>query len=42
MLRAMEVERSAGPTVTHADLHYVGSATIDADLVDVSDPLSRR
>ncbi len=41
MLRARKsnVRRAA---VTHADLCYVGSPTVDADLVDVSDPLSRR
>lgn len=26
-------------TVTHADLHYVGSVTIDADLLDAADLL---
>lgn len=26
-------------TVTHADLHYVGSVTIDADLMDAADLL---
>ena len=41
MFRAMKsnIRRAAG---THADLRYVGSPTVDSDLVDVSDPLSRR
>ena len=26
-------------TVTHADLHYVGSVTVDADLLDAADIL---
>ncbi|MGX1163438.1 aspartate decarboxylase [Arthrobacter sp. SLBN-100] len=27
-------------TVTHADLHYVGSVTVDLDLLDAADILA--
>lgn len=37
MLRTMLKSKIHRATVTHADLHYVGSVTIDADLMDAAD-----
>lgn len=39
MLRTMFSAKIHRATVTHADLHYVGSVTIDADLLDAADLL---
>ncbi len=39
MLRTMMKSKIHRATVTHADLHYVGSITIDADLLDAADIL---
>ena len=39
MLRTMLKSKIHRATVTHADLHYVGSVTIDADLMDAADLL---
>lgn len=39
MLRTMFKSKIHRATVTHADLHYVGSLTIDADLLDAADIL---
>src|SRR6201987_5983708 len=39
MLRTMLKSKSPRATVTQADLHYVGSVTIDADLMDAADLL---
>jgi aspartate 1-decarboxylase len=39
MLRAMLKSKIHRATVTQADLHYVGSVTIDADLMDAADLL---
>ncbi|MFZ3572895.1 aspartate 1-decarboxylase [Streptomyces sp. BH097] len=39
MLRTMLKSKIHRATVTHADLHYVGSVTIDADLLDAADLL---
>lgn len=39
MLRNMFKSKIHRATVTHADLHYVGSVTIDADLLEASDIL---
>ncbi len=39
MLRTMLKSKIHRATVTHADLHYVGSITIDRDLMDVADLL---
>lgn len=39
MLRTMLGGKIHRATVTHADLHYVGSVTIDADLLDAADLL---
>ncbi|MDT5013623.1 MAG: aspartate 1-decarboxylase [Mycobacterium sp.] len=39
MLRTMLKSKIHRATVTEADLHYVGSVTIDADLMDASDIL---
>src|SRR6202171_1266954 len=39
MLRAMLKSKIHRATVTKADLHYVGSVTIDADLMDAADLL---
>lgn len=39
MLRTMFSGKIHRATVTHADLHYVGSVTIDADLLDAADLL---
>ena len=36
MLRTMLTSKIHRATVTHADLHYVGSVTIDADLMDAA------
>ena len=36
MLRTMLNGKIHRATVTHADLHYVGSITIDADLMDAA------
>ncbi|MCX2929015.1 aspartate 1-decarboxylase [Mycobacterium sp. CVI_P3] len=37
MFRTMLKSKIHRATVTHADLHYVGSVTIDADLMDAAD-----
>ncbi|GAA2029820.1 aspartate 1-decarboxylase [Agromyces tropicus] len=37
MLRTLLKSKIHRATVTHADLHYVGSLTIDADLLDAAD-----
>ncbi|MBO0884939.1 MAG: aspartate 1-decarboxylase [Mycobacterium sp.] len=37
MLRTMMTSKIHRATVTHADLHYVGSVTVDADLLDAAD-----
>ncbi len=39
MLRTMLRSKIHRATVTHADLHYVGSVTVDADLMDAADLL---
>lgn len=39
MLRTMMKSKIHRVTVTQADLHYVGSVTIDADLLDAADLL---
>jgi aspartate 1-decarboxylase len=39
MQRTMFSAKIHRATVTHADLHYVGSVTIDADLLDAADLL---
>lgn len=39
MHRTMFSAKIHRATVTHADLHYVGSVTIDADLLDAADIL---
>ncbi|MEU0692330.1 aspartate 1-decarboxylase [Streptomyces uncialis] len=39
MLRTMFKSKIHRATVTHADPHYVGSVTIDADLLDAADLL---
>ncbi|MGW2384255.1 aspartate 1-decarboxylase [Streptomyces sp. YU58] len=39
MLRTMHKSKIHRATVTQADLHYVGSVTIDADLLDAADLL---
>jgi aspartate 1-decarboxylase len=39
MFRTMFKSKIHRATVTHADLHYVGSVTIDADLLDAADIL---
>ena len=39
MLRTMMKSKIHRATVTQADLHYVGSCTIDADLMDAADLL---
>src|ERR671931_2443614 len=39
MLRTMFKSKIHRATVTEADLHYVGSVTIDADLMDAADLL---
>jgi aspartate 1-decarboxylase len=39
MLRPMLVAKIHRATVTSADLHYVGSITVDADLLDAADLL---
>ncbi len=39
MLRTMLKSKIHRATVTHADLHYVGSITVDADLLDAADLL---
>lgn len=39
MLRTMLKSKIHRATVTQADLHYVGSCTIDADLLDAADLL---
>ena len=40
MLRTMLKSKIHRATVTEADLHYVGSVTIDADLMDAADLLA--
>jgi aspartate 1-decarboxylase len=40
VLRTMLKSKIHRATVTQADLHYVGSVTIDADLVDAADLLA--
>lgn len=37
MMRPMMVGKIHRATVTHADLHYVGSITVDMDLLDAAD-----
>jgi aspartate 1-decarboxylase len=39
MLRTMMKSKIHRATVTQADLHYVGSVTVDADLLDAADLL---
>lgn len=39
MNRTMFKSKVHRATVTHADLHYVGSVTVDADLLDAADIL---
>ncbi|MFF2050779.1 aspartate 1-decarboxylase [Leifsonia sp. NPDC058194] len=39
MLRTMFTSKIHRATVTHADLHYVGSLTVDLDLLDAADLL---
>ncbi len=39
MLRTMMKSKIHRATVTQADLHYVGSVTVDADLLDAADIL---
>jgi len=39
MLRMMLKSKIHRATVTHADLHYVGSVTVDEDLLDAADLL---
>ncbi|MFP3463972.1 aspartate 1-decarboxylase [Leifsonia sp. SIMBA_070] len=39
MLRTMFASKIHRATVTHADLHYVGSLTLDLDLMDAADLL---
>ncbi|WP_316310761.1 aspartate 1-decarboxylase [Clavibacter michiganensis] len=39
MLRTMMAAKIHRATVTHADLHYVGSVTVDRDLLDAADIL---
>ncbi|MGN7799532.1 aspartate 1-decarboxylase [Leifsonia sp. 22587] len=39
MLRTMFASKIHRATVTHADLHYVGSVTIDLDLMEAADLL---
>ncbi|MEO3973762.1 aspartate 1-decarboxylase [Streptomyces sp. CAU 1734] len=39
MLRTMFKSKIHRATVTHADLHYVGSVTVDADLMEAADLL---
>lgn len=39
MLRTMFMSKIHRATVTHADLHYVGSLTVDQDLLDAADLL---
>ena len=39
MFRTMLKSKIHRATVTQADLHYVGSVTIDADLIDAADLL---
>lgn len=38
-MRTMFSAKIHRATVTHADLHYVGSVTVDADLLDAADLL---
>ena len=40
MLRTMLVSKIHRATVTQADLHYVGSVTVDQDLLDAADLLA--
>ena len=40
MFRTMLKSKIHRATVTHADLHYVGSVTVDEDLMDAADLLS--
>ena len=40
MLRTMMKSKIHRATVTQADLHYVGSVTVDEDLLDAADLLS--
>ncbi len=39
MLRTMMKSKIHRATVTHADLHYVGSVTVDQDLMEAADLL---
>jgi aspartate 1-decarboxylase len=39
MLRTLFTAKIHRATVTHADLHYVGSVTVDLDLLDAADIL---
>lgn len=40
VLRTMLKSKIHRATVTHADLHYVGSVTVDRDLMDAADLLA--
>jgi len=40
MFRTMLKSKMHRATVTHADLHYVGSVTVDEDLMDAADLLA--
>ncbi|MFF2316921.1 aspartate 1-decarboxylase [Arthrobacter sp. NPDC058097] len=40
MIRKMFKSKIHRATVTHADLHYVGSVTVDLDLLDAADILA--
>ena len=42
MFRTMLKSKIHRATVTQADLHYVGSVTVDEDLMEAADPLSAR
>ena len=42
MLRTMLKSKIHRATVTQADLHYVGSVTIDADIIEAADLLERK
>jgi aspartate 1-decarboxylase len=39
MLRTLFTAKIHRATITHADLHYVGSVTVDSDLLDAADIL---
>ncbi len=42
MLRRMFLSKIHRATVTHADLHYEGSCTVDADLMDAANILNNQ